>query len=682
MMNKQVAEIRKIGVVGAGDVGVGLAQKIAGEGFEVNLVDLDSEKAASSLSTMQKNLQESVEKGKLGARQGGDILDRISVTSDWDRLADVDIVIESGAEDFVVKKEMCAKLETTCRPDTIIGTITSLFSVTDLAGYAKYPDRILGLHYFYPAAKNPLVEIVRTEKTDPDVLARAWAFQERIGKMPVASADAHGFVVNRYFVPWLNEAVRLLEERIADIATIDAAARQQFGAQLGPFEFMNVIGLSTTMHLSNMLQDGSGGFYAPAKTLVDHVESGQDWCLDGEADDTSFDAVNERLMGTVFHVTATLVSEHVGCMEDADIGARVGLRWRHGPFELMNFIGVQRALELAQNIAKRWQLETPGMLVRQAGSGQLFRLQLVHSVVCDHVATITINRPDALNALNEDVLAQLEVAFRAAERDENVTGIVIAGRGKGFVAGADIRFFVKNIETKNLERVLRFTLRGQELLNAIEQCSKPVVARVHGLALGAGLEIALACDYIVAAEQAVMAFPETGIGIYPANGGTQRTSRRVGIGLAKFMVLTGQVLGAIEAAEIGLIDRAVAIGQLDKAVLDMLAKGATKDRTRKLTPVKYQATEHFFGQISGDALAAGDFDRSNDPVLARAVAKLGSKAPIALRLANELIEEGAGLSLEQGLKLETDHLIEAFSTHDAYEGLTSVGRRTPSFEGR
>jgi enoyl-CoA hydratase/3-hydroxyacyl-CoA dehydrogenase len=369
-------------------------------------------------------------------------------------------------------------------------------------------------------------------------------------------------------------------------------------------------------------------------------------------------------------------------MEDVDIGARVGLRWRHGPFELMNSIGVRKVLELAQNTANRWQLKTPGILERQAESDQPFRLQLVHSVVHDYVATITLNRPDAMNALNEEVVAQLEVAFRAAAEDENVTGIVIAGRGKAFVAGADIRFFVENIETKDLERTMRFTRRGQELLNDIEHCSKPVVARVHGLALGAGLEIALACDYVVAAEQAVMAFPETGIGIYPGNGGTQRTSRRVGVGLAKFMVLTGQVLLATEAAEIGLVDKVAATEQLDEAVLEMLAKGAVEKRTRKPTPVKYQATERFFRRISADALRAGNFDPSDDPVLAKAMAKLESKAPIALRLANELIEKGAGLSLEEGLQLETDHLIEVFSTRDAYEGLTSVGQRTPSFEGR
>jgi enoyl-CoA hydratase/3-hydroxyacyl-CoA dehydrogenase len=681
-MIKSVVAIRKVAVVGATDMGCGLVQKIATEGLEVSLVDLDSEKVAGGLSAIQENLQEGVEKNKLRAGQAEEVLGRITVTSDWDGLADVDLVIEAVVEDFAVKKKVCARLETLCRSDTIIGTTTSSFTVTDLAADASHPERIVGLHYCLPAAKNRLVEIVGTEKTGRAVLERAWEFQERIGQIPVTSADAPGGIVNRYYVPWLIEAVRLLEEGVADIVTIDTAARKRFGVQKGPFALMNEMSLPVTMRLARALQDGLGALYAPAKTLIDQIETRQIWPLNGEADATLFDVVNSRLMGTVFHAATQLVSEEIGSMEDVDLGARVGLGWRRGPFELMNSIGVRKALELAQNITDRSQLKTPGILVQQAGNGQPFRLQLVHSAVHDHVATITLNRPDALNALNEEVVAQLEAALQVAALDDNVTGIVIAGRGKGFIAGADIRFFVKNIETKDLDKTMRFTLHGQELLNAIERCSKPVVARVHGLALGAGFEIALACDYIVAAEQAIFAFPETGIGIYPANGGTQRTSRRVGIGLAKFLVLTGQVLRASEAVEMGLVDRVAATGQLDQVVLDMVGKGAVKERTRKPVPVKYQATERFFGQISADALRTGNFECGDDPVLSKAVAKLASKAPIALRLANELIEKGAGLSLEEGLKLETDHLIEVFSTRDAYEGLTSLGQRQPNFEGR
>ena len=157
-----------------------------------------------------------------------------------------------------------------------------------------------------------------------------------------------------------------------------------------------------------------------------------------------------------------------------------------------------------------------------------------------------------MNALNETVVAQLGEAFRRAAADPATSGIVIAGAGRSFVAGADIRFFIQNIESGDLDRIVRFTEQCQALLLEIQNCPKPVVARVHGLALGGGVELALACDYIVAAPGASLGFPETGIGIYPGLGGTQRTTRRIGPGLAKWLVLTGSIIPAEEAAAIGL----------------------------------------------------------------------------------------------------------------------------------
>ena len=135
-----------------------------------------------------------------------------------------------------------------------------------------------------------------------------------------------------------------------------------------------------------------------------------------------------------------------------------------------------------------------------------------------------------MNALNEAVVAQLQEAFHAAAGRSAVKGIVIAGSGKAFVAGADIRFFVRNIEAGTIDAIARVHEAGQALLREIETCPKPVIARLHGLALGGGVELALACHAIVATPKASLAFPETGIGIYPGLGGTQRTPRRVGTG--------------------------------------------------------------------------------------------------------------------------------------------------------
>ena len=239
----------------------------------------------------------------------------------------------------------------------------------------------------------------------------------------------------------------------------------------------------------------------------------------------------------------------------------------------MNHYGIERSRDLVAGFAARWNLPMPATLADQARNGQPFSFTLVRSDIADGVATLTINRPDAMNALNEDVVAQLEEAFHAAAADPLVKGIVIAGSGKAFVAGADIRFFVRHIEAGTIDAIAEFTERGQALLRAFETCPKPVIARLHGLALGGGVELALACHAIVATPKASLAFPETGIGIYPGLGGTQRTTRRVGPGLAKWLVLSGQTIGAEEALAIGLVDMVVPYEQLDAAIREIIAAG-------------------------------------------------------------------------------------------------------------
>jgi enoyl-CoA hydratase/3-hydroxyacyl-CoA dehydrogenase len=298
------------------------------------------------------------------------------------------------------------------------------------------------------------------------------------------------------------------------------------------------------------------------------------------------------------------------------------------------------------------------------------------------ITTITIDRPDAMNALNETVISQLRDAFQQAVRDPAASGIVIAGAGRSFVAGADIRFFIRNIERGEIDRIVGFTERCQELLLEIQNCPKPVVARVHGLALGGGVELALACDYIVAAPGASLGFPETGIGIYPGLGGTQRTTRRIGTGLAKWLVLTGAIVPAEEAAAIGLIDRVAPYDELDAAAAALAGSGVAGERRPHSVPPSHLSLAEFFDSNPVEDIRAGRADTHGDERLAAAMKAVGTKAPIAARLAATLIDEGAAASLEEGLRMELAHLQEIFGSKDALAGLMSVGKSRPVFEGR
>jgi enoyl-CoA hydratase/3-hydroxyacyl-CoA dehydrogenase len=673
--------VRILAVIGAGNMGSGIAQKAATEGFPVILVDLDDAKVARGLAIIEKTLADGVERKIFRHDVAAKIRERITGTADWSKLQAADLVVEAVFEDFEVKKQVLARLETVCRPDAILATNTSSFLVTDLAKEMKHPERMVGLHYFYHPAKNRLVEVIPGEATSSDVVAAAWTVQEMMGKTPIHSADASGFIVNRYFVPWLNEAVRLLEEGTADIPTIEAAAKKTFGAGMGPFELMNVTGVPIAMHAANTLGQAFGPFYAPAELLKKQVASGKNWELSGTPDESKFDAVAARLLAVTFLVATSLVDEGVGTVEDTDIGARVGLRWPKGPFEMINRFGIKTAGDLVGQFGGGWDIPVPGDLSLQWRANTPYAFALVKSETKDGIATLTVNRPDAMNALNETVVSQLHDAFKKAAADPKVKGIVIAGSGKAFIAGADIRFFVRNIQSGDLQRIVDFTKAGHALLKDIDTCAKPVIARLHGLALGGGLELAQACDVLIATPRASFAFPETGIGIYPGLGGTQRPTRRIGVGLTRWLVFTGQSLGPDEALAIGFIDKVVPHEELDAACRAAIAEGI-KPRTRPALGAKHQALEAFFAGNDAETLRQGKADTQGDEALGKAMKRVGFKAPIALRLSGKLIESGEKVTLDQGLAMELDHLVEIFSTKDALEGLSTLGKKAPVFEGR
>jgi enoyl-CoA hydratase / 3-hydroxyacyl-CoA dehydrogenase len=672
----------RLAVIGAGNMGSGIAQKMATEGFPVALVDLDDEKVARGLGIIERTLADGVKRGIFAEAEARAILGRVQGTARFDALANVDLVVEAVFEDLAIKKEVFARLDAVCVPGAILATNTSSYSVTEIAGATRHPERVIGLHYFFHPAKNRLVEVVAGGASDPRLVRRAWRLQEALGKTPIASSDSYGFIVNRFFLPWLTEAVRMVEETLADAVTIDEAAKKTFGIGMGPFELMNVTGVPIALHAATTLGKAFGPLYEAPPLLRAQVESGRPWTIEGAADPSRFAAVGDRLAAAACYVAAALVDERVGTIEDTDIGARVGLRWRRGPFELMNHLGIERARDLVSAYAARWSVPMPATLADHVRTSRPFRFALVRTEVAGGVATLTINRPDTMNALNEEVVAQFEEAFRAAVADPAVAAIVIAGSGKAFIAGADIRFFVRNIESGDLDRIAAFTERGQALLRAIETCAKPVIARLHGLALGGGVELALACHAIVATPKASLAFPETGIGIYPGLGGTQRTTRRIGKGLAKWLVLTGQTVGAEEALAIGLVDRVVPYGQLDAAIAEAAAGGPAANRAPHPTPASHAALAEFFERHDVDSLRQGPAPDAADARIAKSVKRLAFKAPIALRIAADLIERGAALPIEEGLRLELSHLREIFSTRDAYEGLSSLGKKPPVFEGR
>ncbi|MEE8425402.1 MAG: enoyl-CoA hydratase/isomerase family protein, partial [Elusimicrobiota bacterium] len=591
-------------------------------------------------------------------------------------LKDADLVIEAIYEDEKAKGELFAKLETVCPQKTIFASNTSSLSVEKLAKSAGRPDRFVGLHFFFHPVKNRLVEVVPIETTAPETLKRVLRYCRSLGKIPIETKDAAGFAVNRFFVPWLNEAVRLLEQGIADIPTIEEAAKRSFGIGMGPFGLMNATGVPIALHAAAGLGRALGHFYDPAKKLKEQGESNKDWPLEGKADESKLKKVSDRLQGVVFAIAGCIAEEGVATREDIDRGAKIGLRWAKGPFEMMNAAGLKHAAHRVQRICDKYGVKFP-MSLRKT---ETWKLSLVDLAVENGVAKIVLNRPEAMNALNVELVRQFSRRLREAQHAAGARVITIEGRGKAFMAGADIKFFVDSIEKNDLDAIQAFTEAGQRLLCAIEASIKPVVALIDGPALGGGTELALACRWRVVSPKAMFRLPETSLGIYPGLGGTQRLARRIGKRLARYFVFAGAPMPAQLAYDLGVADAICPADEFDAAVAKLLESGPPAKRELAEDVVKIR---DIFSKENVVKFLAGEFGDSKDPLLAKAAKGISRGAPVALKIADELIEEGLELELPEGLALELSRIKEIFKTSDAKEGLSAMleGRR-PKFQGK
>jgi enoyl-CoA hydratase/3-hydroxyacyl-CoA dehydrogenase len=637
-------------VIGAGTMGSAIALKIATEGYPVVVVDTDGAALAGGIARAARELDRAVGRGLLPGSERAAILARVTPTTDLGRARDADLVVEAVFENRDVKRSLLRELDRVLRHDAIVATNTSSIPISELAVATSRPERLIGLHYFLPANKNRLVEVIPGRRTSAEVRDLAWEFQEILGKIPIHSADSPGFVVNRYLVPMLAEAVRILDEGLTGIATIDAAAREAFGVEMGPFALMNATGIPVVLHAATVLGERWGTFYPPCDRLAAQVRAGEPWRLEGEADPAHLRPVRDRLLGLVFLVASAIVDEGVGAVADVDIGARVGLAWRRGPFALMNDLGMPDAVALAATFAEAWGLEPPDLLRGRAESRKPFIPRAVRRRIAEGVATITLNRPDYLNAITDAAIGEMDEAFDEALANPSVKGIVFGGAGKAFSSGGDLSFFARQLAAGRIDRALEFVRELQDLYRRIDGSPKTVVACLDGLALGAGAELALACDYIVMSPRAGIGFPETGIGLFPLFGGTQRLPRRVGAGLAKYLVLSGIPAGGDLAMRIGLADALVPADRVRRAAASWAVEKLPITVRAAFEPDAALAWDlaalaECFDRHRVEEILRGSADAGGGRWLADATAAIQRKAPHALRISEALIDESRRLPL-------------------------------------
>jgi 3-hydroxybutyryl-CoA dehydrogenase len=245
--------IKKVGVVGCGLMGSGIAQVCAAAGFETVVREVAPEVVEKGLKGIDKNLARLVEKGTITEAQKSEIRGRLKGTTAIEDLKDCDLVIEAIIEQLPAKRELFAKLDTLCGPAAIFASNTSSLTITEISTATKRPERFVGLHFFNPVPVMKLVEVVRTISTDPVVYDEMVNFGAMLGKVPVRAHDSTGFIVNRLLVPYLLDAIRALEEGVGSIEDIDNSMKLGCGHPMGPLTLLDFVGLDTTYYIANIM---------------------------------------------------------------------------------------------------------------------------------------------------------------------------------------------------------------------------------------------------------------------------------------------------------------------------------------------------------------------------------------------------------------------------------------------
>lgn len=624
-----------IAVLGGGNMGSGIAQACAQAGFTVRVRDIDDAAISRGKGLIEKMLAGAIERKKLTPGKRDEVLRRISFTTDLSpAVTEASLVVEAVFEELEVKRALISEVAPIVGRESIVATNTSSLSVTELAAGFPNPGRFAGLHFFYPAAVNKLLEIIPSSSTDPLTITELERFGYRLRKIPIRASDSAGFCVNRFFVPYLNEAARLAEENVAGLATIEEVGRELFGATLGPFELMNVTGVVIAFHSQTSLYRAFGPAYAPSKLLEAQFRANQPWhWKETEVEPAKKAAVRERLLGLTLGIATRLVEEGVASAEATDRGATVGLRRRWGPFAQISAVGVPEGLRLVEEYARRWPGNFPvskELRERARRGAQAWPMSIVRVERKGHVAWVLLDRPEALNALSSEMFDQLEKAFHELESEHGVRAVVLAGTSPVFAAGADIA----EMEKKSLAEGVAFGFQGQKVAERIERFPAPVIALVEGYALGGGLELALAADFIVAAEDSLLGLPEVTVGIHPGMGGATRLTRLIGRAKTKHLTYTGVPVTAEEAFRLGFVAKVVPAATAREEV--------------------------------------------------GAIAELiTTRAPLGVQWVKQVIDRGMDAPLASALHIEAESAGHTFGTEDRLEGMRAfLERRKPEFKGK
>ena len=648
---------QKIAILGAGEMGHGIAELAALQGYEVAMRDIKQEYLDRGMERIRWSLGKLVERNQITNEQSDQALARIRSTLDLSEACrDADFVIEAVFEDIELKKRVFKEIDAAAPEKAVLATNTSAIPIANMASATKRPEKVVGMHFFNPPMLMQLVEVIRAERTSDSTLQGAVDLAKALGKtVVVVKKDVPGFITTRVLGPYFEEAVRIHEAEKVPIETIDASLRFRGGFPMGPFELADQVGIDVIYHL---IENDERPVPRSVKSLFDAKKVGRKAgegfysYKEGRPKLTpdmgaSFDPI--RILAPMINEAAELVALGVASAADIDLAMRLGTAFPKGPLATADDLGID-AVVTALKAGPRYK---PAKILEEmvahgelgvktgkgfyehrpagAGGAPKFETLLVEKDPSTHVARLMINRPDRLNSLTPEVFEEIDRALDGLAADDEVRSLVITAAGdRVFSAGADLMAFSGITKAHQFWHTSR---RSEQVFHHVANFPKPTVAAINGHASGGGLELALACDFRIAARRAKLGQVEINRGLVPGAGGSQRLVRVVGLAKAKELAMLGDRITADEAAAIGLITKAV-------------------------------DNETFEQEVRSFA------------------ERLADQAPIAMRLIKTVLNRSGDVPIDAALEMEAMSFGLVMSTDDIYEGIQAfMEKRPPKFKG-
>ena len=654
-----IDDIDTITVLGAGNMGHGIAEVAAIAGYEVVLRDIKEEFVQDGYDNIEWSLDKLAEKDQLTDEEAQSAKDRITPLVDIEEaVSDADVVIEAVPEVMDIKKEVYGDIDDYAPEEAIFATNTSSLSITELSEVTDRAEQFCGMHFFNPPVRMQLVEVISGEHTSDETMDAIEALADDMDKSSVrVRKDSPGFIVNRVLVPLMNEACWAVHEGDADIATVDSTTKYGVGLPMGAFELADQVGNDVSYHVLDYVNSVLGRAYEPCPLLEEKVEaeelgkkSGKGWYdyEDGEGVEIPTDQIDEDLEQRLFAVMANEVAKLVGGdvapVEDVDEAMMLGAGYPEGPGKMADAAGVESLVETLESLHEakdhpryevadtlRETAEAGGFYASDDGGESERSYEQIETEVDGAVGHIAIDRPHRMNTITVDMLEEIEHAVETFEDDEDVRALLVTGAGdRAFSAGFDAASAApgSGLDAAEMSRY------GQQVFGAFEEAPMPVLAAIDGYCLGGGMEMATAADMRIASKGSNFGQPEHNLGLLPGWGGTQRLSAIVGEGRAKEIIFTAKNDYDPETmADYGFVN-------------EVLPGDEFEDRAWELAR----------------DLAAGP--------------------PIAQKFTKRAMLAGRD-DTDAGLEVEASAFGHLFNTEDVWEGLAAFQQdRDPEFEGK